>query len=747
MRYKQVLSVVLVLGLALIVPTVYTEGNKTGLSETQITIDGGGEDWVGRSVLYVDPAGDAETGFLDLTTGYAFVNQEALYLLIDTVNPRAPFVQFDMFIKADTRTLLLSWHPGQSTGNLADITAGFEYIGPAIHSSFAFGPALEARIDLRDLGSPERVNLNRITVMVGECCQQPAWHEADDWKPMGMIPVVNEIDAALAQRAQRTERPGHVIMAAGDVKAEYLYRSFIQIPGKIAWGPDGHLYIADQLGRHVVRLSPNGTMSDLGTWRNPNMWNGDGPRGIAFDSRGNLYVNDGSIYAIGPDGSAEMLPGIRGQPVGGITFNSDDELYYTDMGGGRVLKVGADGQSQVVARGIESAFDLVFGLNGVLYVSQHSLDRVVKVDTVTGVVKHFFSDAISGSQIYLAVNREGDLWVRGCNTLYQLAPDGTQKPFYVNGKRYSGNAFDLDIQTPGGITFDDQGRLWIASYNSSIRYLEPLMPGEDSLGMTMTVIAPGFAPGFNAADLEITRDGTLYVYNNNPSPGELWRITPKGDIEVLLYLHQRGNIGMALDDKGRLYLGLLNGEIVWLDAGGGLRHYAWLRSSSMTFAADGYLYAAVGSGRQPKSIVRILGRDNYSTLITQIGGKSLGPESVYVDAAPGEGLYIYDESHKIIYFVNFDGRANVFADIPLIHKTRGPAPMAVSPEGDVFINANDAPYPYGYSLLRIDLDGNYETYAREIYGDPLGAVVSSDGRWLYVSENGAIDKIYITRRD
>jgi hypothetical protein len=29
----------------------------------------------------------------------------------------------------------------------------------------------------------------------------------------------------------------------------------------------------------------------------------------------------------------------------------------------------------------------------------------------------------------------------------------------------------------------------------------------------------------------------------------------------------------------------------------------------------------------------------------------------------------------------------------------------------------------------------------------LGAVVSSDGRWLYVAENGAIDKIPITRSD
>jgi len=751
MKSRFVLCVALAVALALVAGVVccYGEGNAGEAAFTQIVIDGQPDDWVGRSVLCVDPAGDAEAGFLDLTTGYAFVNQDALYLLIETVNARAPFVQFDMFIKADTKTLLLSWKPGRPTGNLADITSGFQYLGPANRSTFAFGPALEARVDLRDLGSPDRVNLNRITVMVGECCQQPAWRAADEWRPTRPTPVVDEIDGALAQRAQRVERPGHVIMAAGDVKADYLYRGFVQVPWGIAWGPDGHLYIADCLGRHVVRLSPNGTMSDLGIWRNPNMWNDDGPRGIAFDSKGNLYLNDhrGSIYAIGPDGSAEALPGIRGQPVGCITFSSDDELYYTDMGGGRVFKIGADGKSQVVARGIENAFDLVFGSDGTLYVSQNSLSRVVRVNVTTGEVNEFFSARIGGAQIYLAIDKDGDLWIRGGNTLYQFAPDGTQKPFYVNGKKYSGNAFELDIQTPGGITFDDEGRLWIASYNSSIRYLEPLMPGEDILGMTMTVIAPGFAPGFNAADLEITRDGTVYVYNNNPSPGELWRISSEGEVEVLLHLHERGNIGMALDDQGRLYLGLPNGEIAWLDTNGKLRHYAWLRSSSMAFAADGYLYAAVGGGSQPKSIVRIVGKDNYSTLISQIGGKALGPDSLYVDAAPGGGLYIYDEAHKKIYFVGFDGRANVFADIPLIHKTRGPAPMAVSPDGDVFINLNDAPPPYGYSLLRIDPDGNYEIYAEGIYGDPLGAVVSPDGRWLYISENGAIDKIEITKRE
>ena len=738
------LAVALLLGLVTVLSGYGDGSNSNDAPLTQIVIDGRGEDWVGRSVLRADPAGDAEAGFLDLTTGYAFVNQDALYLLIETVDERAPFVQFDMFIKADARTLLLSWRPGQPTGDLGDITTGFEYIGPAIHSSFAFGPALEVRLDLQDLGSPERVDLHKVLVMVGECCQQPSWHAADEWRPISSTAVVDEIDTSSAPRAQRTERPSHVTMAGSQAKAEYLYRNFVQVPGDIAWGPDGHLYVADQLGRHVVRVAIDGSMDDLGIWQDPDMWSDDGPRNIAFDSRGNLYVSDhtGGIYAVRPDGSARALTGVQGQPVDGITFSSEDELYYTDGGGGRVLKIGADGASQVVARGIENADDLVFGHDGVLYVSQRSLHRVVKVDVDTGAVSDFYSP-IRGSFVYLAVDADGDLWCRGNSMLLQFAPDGTEKPFYVNGQSYSGLAYELDMQTPGGITFDDEGRLWIASYDSSIRYLESLVQGENDLGMTMTVIAPGFAPGFTAADLEITRDGTLYVYNNNPSPGELWRISSEGEIEVLLYLHERGNIGMALDDQGKLYLGLPNGEIAWLDTNGRLRQYAWLRSSSMTFAADGHLYAAVGGGSQSKSIARIVGEDDYSTLIDYIGGKALGPGSVHIDPAPDEGLFIYDESRNRVYYADFDGQASVVADIP---GTKEPTAMAASPNGDIFVISHGS-HPYGYVLHWIHPDGNSEIYAREIYGDPLGACVSLDGRWLYISENGAIDKIPIAAND
>lgn len=733
--------------LALVVLIGIGGDSAPGTSFTRIAVDGAKDDWSGRPMLRDDRAGDAEDGYIDFTTGYAFVNRDALYLLIDVVDPQAPVQQFDVFLRADGRRYLVSWVPGSSDIGHADITAGFEYLGPAGHSSFAFGPALEARIDLRDLRSAERAQVDRVMAMVGECCDAPAWRAADIWAPVRSTPVVDEQDAPVEAR---TARPGHVTMTDPQLKAEYAYRSFLQLPQYVAWGPDGKLYIADQLGRHVVRMAPDGTMDDLGTWRDPSMWTSLGPSDVGFDSQGQLYVSDWSrIYALDPDGVAHALPHISA--VDGFTFGPDDVLFFTSMdpeSGGHVSKRMPDGTVEVVATGIPNAEDLVFGLDGTLYVSQHGTASVVRVDVATGEVHPFARIEESNPQLYLAIDPDGDIWVRGINTLTQLTPDGRYKPFVVDGQRFAGGeAQTLALETPGGMTFDDQGRLWITSYNSSVRVLEPLIPGLADAPMRSRLVAPGFCPGIVAGDIEVDEAGNVYAYNGNPSPGEVWRIAPDGQIEVLFRVQDRGNVGMALDDAGRLYLGLPNGEIVWLDEQGNAHHHDWLHVWNMTFGADGQLYAAAGRGGDPRSIVRITGQDRHVTILERFNGRPLGganpygPGVVYVAAAPEDGLYVYDGTQKLIYFVSFDGSARLFSNDPRLAEIKGPAPLTTSPTGEVFLNLNDIDAGYAYSLLRFASDGSNELYARGLYGDPLGMAVSPDGAWIYISENGSVDKL------
>jgi hypothetical protein len=170
--------------------------------ETRITVDGQADDWTGRDPIFEDPAGDSEPGCLDLTTIYAFTNRDALYLLVEFDDPALEVEQFDIDIQRDEKKYLVSWAPGSPVGGVGEVTGDGEtdfklvFVGDTVWSSFVLDDVFEARIDRRDLGSPESLELVEVRVMVGECCLLPEWHGADIANPL-KTPVVNEIDAPL----------------------------------------------------------------------------------------------------------------------------------------------------------------------------------------------------------------------------------------------------------------------------------------------------------------------------------------------------------------------------------------------------------------------------------------------------------------------------------------------------------------------------------------------------------------------
>lgn len=159
-----------------------------GFGDSPIVVDGSATDWEGRKIVGADPAGDAEAGFLDLSNGYAFYDERALYFLVEVVDPETPYVQFDISFTAGERDYISSVPRGSSTGYIGDITADYQAVGQTTYSQFAFGPAFEGRIDLRDLGSPDTIRLVSIGALVGECCGGPTWRQADNWEIQGLTP-------------------------------------------------------------------------------------------------------------------------------------------------------------------------------------------------------------------------------------------------------------------------------------------------------------------------------------------------------------------------------------------------------------------------------------------------------------------------------------------------------------------------------------------------------------------------------
>jgi len=723
--------------IALVAAIALSLATATAAAQTSLRVDGTIDDWAGREILHTDRSGDAASGCLDLTTGYAFCNADALYFFVEVADPTQRFVQLDVIIEADGAVHLFSWPYGQGFLNHAIITTGFQYAGPATASAIAFRHGFEGRIDLEDLCSPRfATRIREINVIADRGGEVDT---VDSFRPTAMPPRVPEEDAALPPTSG--ERPCHIATLDPALVADYRYRGPIQVPIGVAYGA-GHLYVADQLGKRIVCVDPQGGIDGLDTWCDTAAWHAMGPMDVTFDAAGTLYVSNMlNIYAVEPGGGLRLLEGTTGHYVDGIAFDDQDVLYFSDSMDQSVLRVGADNAPHRVADGIPSAFDLAFGADGTLYVSQHGEARIVRVDPATGRVEELFSSPDLGfDQLYLAVDPDGDLWVRGFYSLVQLRPDGTLRPFTVDGQDYDGIMWWEGLGTSGGIDFDDEGRLWIASYNSSIRVLEPAdrPPSGRAPELALRLVAAGFQP---VQDMDIDEAGNLYVYNNNPEPGELVKIHPDGQIEVLLPIEHGGGFGVAVDDRGRLFVGLPTGEIVRIDSGGRLQHHAWVRSLNMSFGSDGALYAASGDRGERKTVVRIAGVDRVTTFLEALDGQPLGNETVQVDPAPG-GLYVCDEQRRTVHFVGFDGDSRLLTVLP----GGGPIALTSSPQGELYAVPCGGP-PYGYSLLRIAPSGAWEILATGLFGDPLAAAVSRDGDWLYVAENGAIDRLRIHADD
>ena len=107
------------------------------------------------------------------------------------------------------------------------------------------------------------------------------------------------------------ERPSPVQLIDPNNKIDYAIRSFIQVPEGLTWGPDGYLYIADNAGRHVVKVGKDGSMDDLGLWKTVITLQEDGPKEIVFDSNGNQYIhNHSTILLRDTAGNIEVLMGV-----------------------------------------------------------------------------------------------------------------------------------------------------------------------------------------------------------------------------------------------------------------------------------------------------------------------------------------------------------------------------------------------------------------------------------------------------
>ncbi len=298
----------------------------------------------------------------------------------------------------------------------------------------------------------------------------------------------------------------------------------LNAPSGVTLDGSGNIYIADTQNHRIRMVSPDGTISTIagtGTCG----FSGDGgpavgaqlcqPAETIFDSSGSLLIADygnrrvrkmtvgGTIATMAGSGVSDPnltypLTGGNGGPeihatfhlVGGIAYDSADDLYVSETFGDVIRKIASDGTVSTFAGNGQ------FNFPG------------------------FTSDGGPATQanLYypgpLAVSPDGSVYViTGDERISKITPDGTIHLVAGAGvgvgidrsQGDGGPAVDATLNEPGGVAFDQQGNTYIAdTSNARVRKI-------DKNGIITTVAGPGQqgVDYYNA--VAVDPQGNLYV--------------------------------------------------------------------------------------------------------------------------------------------------------------------------------------------------------------------------------------------
>jgi len=157
-------------------------------------------------------------------------------------------------------------------------------------------------------------------------------------------------------------------------------------PKGITFDNNGNLYVANL----IVGLTINGIPSENEGWIEKFSSNGTDlgvfasglnyPKGLAFDSGGNLYTADnGSIKKFDSSGNGTVFASGLVDTIG-LAFDNSGNLYVADYGCGTIVKFDPSGNEMVFASGLNAPKGLAFDSGGNLYAADYGNGTITKFD-------------------------------------------------------------------------------------------------------------------------------------------------------------------------------------------------------------------------------------------------------------------------------------------------------------------------------------------------------------------------------
>jgi sugar lactone lactonase YvrE len=384
-------------------------------------------------------------------------------------------------------------------------------------------------------------------------------------------------------------------------------------------GPDGRVYVAQVTGSQISALDPSTGQVDTVSARGGDII---APDDVAFDSNGNLYateVMDGRVSVLDAGGRTRVLRDDI-PSANGITFHRGRLFVGECREGGRLLEMDLNGgEPRVLLANVPSPNAMEVGPDGLLYFPVMGANEIWRIDPEGGQPQRV----------------AGDLGV----------PDSVKfdaEGFIVSTQVASGQVLRIDPRsgqqtvlaqlTPGldNVTFVGD-RLFVSNFTGQIT--EILRGGE-----TRTVL-PG---GLNwPLDLAVGDDGNLYIADGT----YFYVVRPNGSLQTVAMLFSPGYPGFL---RGLAPVG--DGQFVVTTSGGQVSRYS-PGVSETEVLADGFdqLYgvaigpagvvvAELGAGR-----VLWVGAGNVEVLASGLQdpvGVAIAPDGATLVAESGAGRVV-----------------------------------------------------------------------------------------------------------
>ncbi len=303
-------------------------------------------------------------------------------------------------------------------------------------------------------------------------------------------------------------------------------------PRGLAFDSAGNLYVADGNALAIIKITPAGVQSTFASGLND-------PRGIAFDAGGNLFVcnaGNNEILKYTPAGAVSTFVSGLNRPAD-IVFDAAGNIFESDRLSGSILKFTPAGVQSTFATGLNLPAGLAFNSAGKLFVVEQGTASVLKYST-DGTRTIFATLDPADFPIRLAIDETNQVFLSavpgaGGGVIYEFTPAGVQSTFATLADTIGFVFFKPTATTPPPVVGQLQNistRLNVlAGDNALIGGF--IIGGNDSKQVIVRVTGPALGdfgvPNFLVnPTLELHAPDGSIIFNNN------WKDTQKNAIEA-----------------------------------------------------------------------------------------------------------------------------------------------------------------------------------------------------------------------